>query len=504
MLFANVREEERSLIRNINYETNLWGAGAFAEYNFDHFLPDNRKITPYVTAGFEVIEFNTKADLKAMNGEPYNYWSDGTIRSLPEASENADDAVIVRRDYNYETDIRDAGINNSNSYAENAFLMPVGLGITMHLTDQFDFRFESVMHLSWSDYIDGYTRNTDKDIIGKRNANANNDHFLTSGFALSYTFQKVDPAEPLERLDDMDQPFDFLATGNTEDFDQDGVIDLIDKCPNTPANIEVDTLGCPIDTDGDGIPDYKDEEINSEYPEFANDKGVELTDEMIYASYLRYIDSTYELAEVVERQFGGGFKKKAPPKYRVQVGEFTSGNEPEDMSSLLNLNDLSKLEQDDKVLYTVGEYMALDAARSREKELLREGFEDVVIVERNRRGAYRPISPDFDEAAATDHAPPQEIDLNKVVFRVQLGAFKTKPSTAKYNEIPQLMVVESGGYYRYMSGAFDTFEEAAKHKVKMSVAGYKDAFVVAFKGGQKVSLKSVGVNPISSDPIIGK
>ncbi|QQS38337.1 MAG: OmpA family protein [Ignavibacteriales bacterium] len=33
----------------------------------------------------------------------------------------------------------------------------------------------------------------------------------------------------------------------------------MDKCKNTPAKVEVDQNGCPLDTDKDGVPDYLDE-----------------------------------------------------------------------------------------------------------------------------------------------------------------------------------------------------------------------------------------------------
>ncbi|MFZ2322067.1 MAG: OmpA family protein [Ignavibacteriaceae bacterium] len=42
------------------------------------------------------------------------------------------------------------------------------------------------------------------------------------------------------------------------DADKDGVPDYLDKCPNTPKNVSVDFAGCPLDVDGDGIPDYLD------------------------------------------------------------------------------------------------------------------------------------------------------------------------------------------------------------------------------------------------------
>ena len=42
------------------------------------------------------------------------------------------------------------------------------------------------------------------------------------------------------------------------DSDGDGVYDDKDQCPNTPKGVSIDESGCPLDSDGDGVPDYKD------------------------------------------------------------------------------------------------------------------------------------------------------------------------------------------------------------------------------------------------------
>ena len=47
------------------------------------------------------------------------------------------------------------------------------------------------------------------------------------------------------------------------DSDGDGVPDDRDNCPDKPAGIQVGPDGCPVDSDGDGIPDYLDECPNS-------------------------------------------------------------------------------------------------------------------------------------------------------------------------------------------------------------------------------------------------
>jgi len=48
------------------------------------------------------------------------------------------------------------------------------------------------------------------------------------------------------------------AVGCPLDSDGDGVVDAADKCPNTPKGVKVDAVGCPLDSDGDGVPDYLD------------------------------------------------------------------------------------------------------------------------------------------------------------------------------------------------------------------------------------------------------
>ena len=45
------------------------------------------------------------------------------------------------------------------------------------------------------------------------------------------------------------------------DADGDGVADMFDKEPNTPAGCPVDSHGVSRDTDGDGVPDCKDKEL---------------------------------------------------------------------------------------------------------------------------------------------------------------------------------------------------------------------------------------------------
>jgi len=42
------------------------------------------------------------------------------------------------------------------------------------------------------------------------------------------------------------------------DLDRDGVVDILDECPNTPPGRKVDLIGCEVDSDRDGVPDSED------------------------------------------------------------------------------------------------------------------------------------------------------------------------------------------------------------------------------------------------------
>ncbi|MFD1874489.1 alpha/beta hydrolase [Hymenobacter bucti] len=53
-------------------------------------------------------------------------------------------------------------------------------------------------------------------------------------------------------------PTDPVGVDGPADSDQDGVEDLRDECPETPAKVSVDKNGCPLDGDDDGLADYED------------------------------------------------------------------------------------------------------------------------------------------------------------------------------------------------------------------------------------------------------
>jgi OOP family OmpA-OmpF porin len=57
------------------------------------------------------------------------------------------------------------------------------------------------------------------------------------------------------------------------DYDQDGVFDRVDYCPDTPKGCVVDQFGCSVDADGDGVCDGVDQCPNTPAGEKVNKEG---------------------------------------------------------------------------------------------------------------------------------------------------------------------------------------------------------------------------------------
>ncbi len=102
-------------------------------------------------------------------------------------------------------------------------VLPVGAGVDYRINDVIALRYFFTYGWTNHDYHDGQV-NTKF-----------NDYQLQHNLGIVFSFGKM------------------------KDADNDGISDKKDKCPNTPANVQVDKNGCPIDSDGDGIPDYQDD-----------------------------------------------------------------------------------------------------------------------------------------------------------------------------------------------------------------------------------------------------
>lgn len=275
---AGEKRSVTDLSQNLNFKTNLYTVGATARYEFGHLLPQDIRFRPYVGLGIEQINFNPKGDLTDGEDNDYYYWDDGSIRSVPQGTTGT--ALPLRRDYVYETDLRkrEADLFGLGDYALRSFAVPVSAGISMKITRNMYVSLGTEYHYTFTDYLDNVAAEGSS-VPGNRLK----DSYLYTHAALHFDLFS-DPAIRTVDLMYAEVDFDPLLF---DDEDGDFILDIADRCPGTPYGVVTDTLGCPLDSDNDWVPDYLDKEPDSAPGAWVDDDGVTISEEELLARLAR-------------------------------------------------------------------------------------------------------------------------------------------------------------------------------------------------------------------------
>tara|TARA_Y100000589_G_C27186483_1_gene642911 strand:+ start:506 stop:2764 length:2259 start_codon:yes stop_codon:yes gene_type:complete len=517
VMFGEISANERTIGRNLNFNSNITTGGITLNYNFDHFLKKDRIADPYIHVGLESIEFLSKTDLRDKNNNIYYYWDDGTIRDMSEDDPNAGNAVELNRDYTYESDIRTINDSLFGKYPERSWGVPLEIGANLRVGNRLNFRVGTAVHFTFTDLIDGVT---DLNL-----GNSRNDKMLFTHIAVSYDFN-IKKKEIPESIYPEEDPFEFYRK-DTLDSDGDMVVDHADKCANTPPGVEVDIFGCPLDDDLDGVANTKDDELETPEGNPVNIRGVGLDSTDYLLAYRIYKDSIGEFGiwDTARRSWSSDprslktiidTKKLTKPNKQlfIVIGSDVEGVSADDLWEKLANKDFQVKESGDSVLYVLGGYDKEELAQKIEeiKQDSSINLVDVVeIVDDEIKSVDIPDEPDVDieepisipEETDTSLVP-MMVPSSEVSFRIQIGAFKNKLSKSVFRELPTVVsVFGEDSLYRFFSGSFTDKNEAASHKVNLSTSGYNDAFIVAFKDGKRITLQEAGfeVNPDYADNI---
>lgn len=270
--YGRISAHERSVERNYNFSTDIIAFNIHGTYNFAGLLPPNRLVNPFVSVGVGAFNFTAKSDMRDADGRPYHHWADGTVRSAAEGSAGAEDADILTRDYVYDTDLRKANLDSLGNYPEFSLSIPFTIGLNLRISPRSNMRIQSTFHYTLTDLIDGYTR----DGLPGRVGNPANDMFMFTSISYMYDFFSPKVERKRDRRFD-----DFTFETLEKDSDGDGVIDMYDRCPDTPKGAKVDEHGCPVDTDNDGVYDHLDDETGTDPAYNVTMRGVGITDDMV-------------------------------------------------------------------------------------------------------------------------------------------------------------------------------------------------------------------------------
>lgn len=520
--YGKISANERSLVKNLNFESRIRMASIQVYYNlYPLFSPSRGLFHPFVGVGISSFEFLSKTDMYDANGNQYHYWSDGSIMDMDESDPLAPSlAQELQRDYTYETDLREQNLDGLGKYREQSFAFPFTLGMEWHLSPRWDFRIATTYFLTTTDLIDNIT---DAGVGPIRHGDSKKDKLWTTYVSLSYDLQFAKEKE----FDPMDDAgIEYFADFENNDSDQDGVIDAYDECPATPLAALVDEKGCPLDGDHDGVPDYRDDEPNTPEGNWVDEWGVTLSEEDIAKHWREFNDSTGLEHEFTEERMVVEFGKNHPPilknvdrpgkkeqTYVIVLDKAHKDVPPNDLHKYLAYNDFKTETRGDTVYYILGEYNNLEDAVSVADQMKEKGINvELIAREGNTDSTYltvdntviekiQKINEDLKQNGGVgpdgEKVDRPVFEESGEVFRVQIGAFKHKvdEKTAFPGVETVTHVTGKDGITRYYSGNFDNYQEANLHRKKLIGKGYKSAFVVAYKNGERKTLQQLGIDP---------
>ncbi|MBK9016658.1 MAG: OmpA family protein, partial [Saprospiraceae bacterium] len=132
-----------------------------------------------------------------------------------------------------------------------------GVGIAFRLSNRFNLGLEAKALTIFghdADLLDGVARR-ENDVMGYGSVRLN--------FNLGNSNTKAEPLYWVNPMDIIMQDITELKNRpvfDHTDSDADGVIDPLDQDNATPPGVVVDTRGLPLDSDGDGTPNFQDDE----------------------------------------------------------------------------------------------------------------------------------------------------------------------------------------------------------------------------------------------------
>lgn len=180
--------------------------------------------------------------------------------------------------------------------------------------------------------------------------------------------------------------------------------------------------------------------------------------------------------------------------FRVQIGAFSrklSANIFKDVP------DLIVIPGDDGITrYYSGAFSDVFKASERKINMLDKGFEGSFVVA-YQDGARKPLSEvgvEMIQKENTDESQDVKnttIDKSKIKYKIQVGAYKNEVPTQmldKYLTIGGVTPLRDGDITKYLSGNFNSKEEALKSMESIVKAGITDAFVVSDYNGKILTM----------------
>jgi OmpA-OmpF porin, OOP family len=255
-----------------NYKTSVQDLGLQGIMTLNNVRFHKRKTSAviYGIAGIGASIYETKVNALGANNAKYNFNSIPSGEYTGRKQKLKDIKAIMDNTYETDAETHDAN-NQSRGRRPKLFgktLKPsgtVGVGFAFKINNRFNIALEDRHTFIKDDLLDGqrWQEHAAGDAVMTRDFDSYN--MLSLGLNVNLGAKSV---EPLWWQNPLDYAYSELPNRTLarfkytpKDGDGDGVMDEMDKEPNTPAGCPVNTQGITADTDGDGVPDCKDKEL---------------------------------------------------------------------------------------------------------------------------------------------------------------------------------------------------------------------------------------------------
>jgi hypothetical protein len=451
VIYGNLSVNERGAGNNYNFKSTIWNGSANIVYNFSGLYKKPRVIQPFVSAGFAYLSFDSKTDLYSAAGIQYHYWNDGTIRDMEETAANAENAVILQRDYEYETDLREQNLDGLGKYKLSAISVPLGAGFNIKVSDRFGMKLATTYFLNFTDLIDNISEAGE----GARKGNSANDNFMFTSLSFSYALWSEEPfsarSTKSKDIEKYNLPKDYYNNAEFEDVSE------LDKA--APAAPVKSNYTQPTDEEFEAMKPYNRKGINN---------------------------------EVMQAEGSGGEKGG---KYTVQVGAYGRNVPQEVQKKIDEIPGVTQSKINDSItIFTVGSYEKFEDAEKLQNQLIQQGLNDAFGLKENK---VKEVTAKLDKLIKSNPELKAQykntLGADVLTFKVQTEEYRGEFDIKKFKDViaqyGMQMQTTTGGLNIYTFGSFDNYNDANNLMQELSKKGVQKLKVKSYLNDKPISVE---------------
>lgn len=253
-----------------NYRSKIWDVQLQGIFSLNNILFHKAKTSWLLYAGLGggVTGFHTMINALDANGANYASLFNGfNSADLTYANRKSTrSALKAGMDNTYETEGDNVGVTRKKGDNKSTIKPCYSLigGLQFKLSKRINLAIEDRLTIVHTDVLDGQRWQESVSLT----PNDDTYNYMSLGINFNIGNSKT-TVQPLYWINPLDYVYSEVNVPRhmkipkpvLDDTDNDGVIDQLDREPNTPAGCPVDTHGVTKDTDGDGVPDCKDKEL---------------------------------------------------------------------------------------------------------------------------------------------------------------------------------------------------------------------------------------------------